>query len=115
MTRDGEMEPAYRLAVATGSLAPNVCYSRSDTIMIRDNWEKRKIVQAVLVNFAGVTIRQRVHRSSYILLVLLLQSGFGKAQKEVFTDEEQAAKREERNEALSAQRDKVSFYFLPSA
>lgn len=35
------------------------------------------------------------------------QSGFGKEERQTLTDEEQAAKREERNQALSAQRDKV--------
>ncbi|CAM9720967.1 unnamed protein product [Ectocarpus sp. 6 AP-2014] len=35
------------------------------------------------------------------------KTGFGKDEKQLLTDEEQAAKREERNEALSAQRDKA--------
>ena len=35
------------------------------------------------------------------------QSGFGKADKQLYTDEEQAAKRMEQHDALSAQRDKV--------
>ncbi|CBN76999.1 MORN domain repeat containing protein [Ectocarpus siliculosus] len=35
------------------------------------------------------------------------KTGFGKDEKQLLTDEEQAAKREERNEALSAERDKM--------
>lgn len=40
------------------------------------------------------------------------QTGFGKEERQTLTDEEQAEKREEKHQALSAQRDKVCV--LPS-
>lgn len=41
------------------------------------------------------------------------QAGFGKEERQTLTDEEQAEKREEKHQALSAQRDKVRSTLVP--
>lgn len=45
-------------------------------------------------------------------MVSSAQTGFGKTEKQTFTDEEQAAKREEKFDALTKQRDKVGEQFF---
>lgn len=43
----------------------------------------------------------------FVLVLVFAQTGFGKEERQTLTDEEQAARREEKHLALSAQRDKV--------
>lgn len=61
-----------------------------------------------IVRRSSLTLTSIPFRVFALVHVLVLgQSGFGKEERQTLTDEEQAAKREERHQALSAQRDKV--------
>lgn len=48
-----------------------------------------------------------------MLVLVFAQTGFGKEERQTLTDEEQAARREEKHLALSAQRDKVHPALVP--